>query len=155
MAYLRENTTLYIIENATWRDLNSLRQLENICFPKDSWPLLDLIGVLTYPNIVRLKATISNQMIGFIAGDRREKNELGWIATIGVLPDFRRLGVASALILECEARLETPRIRLNVRRSNLGAIELYRSLGYRSISTWHGYYQDGEDALVFEKVRPI
>ncbi len=153
MANLRENTTTYTIETASWRDLNALRQLENICFPKDSWPLLDLIGVLTYPNIVRLKAVASNQMVGFIAGDRREKNELGWIATIGVLPEYRRLGIASALILECEARLETPRIRLNVRRSNQGAIELYKLLGYRSVSTWPGYYQDGEDALIFEKVK--
>lgn len=152
MANRDEKTKLYTIETATWRDLNSLRQLENVCFPKDSWPLLDLIGVLTYPNIVRLKAVSSSRMIGFIAGDHREKNELGWIATIGVLPEYRRLGIASALLLQCEALLGTPRIRLNVRRSNQEAIELYRKLGYYTVSTWQGYYHDGEDALIFEKV---
>ncbi len=68
---------------ANWRDLGGLRQLEKVCFPVDSWPLLDLIGVLSLPNIVRLKAVISDQMIGFVAGDKKS-SDLGWIATIGV-----------------------------------------------------------------------
>ena len=48
--------SLATIQPATWRDLNSLRHLERLCFPKDAWPLLDLVGVLTLPNVVRLKA---------------------------------------------------------------------------------------------------
>ncbi|MDI6814198.1 MAG: N-acetyltransferase [Desulfitobacteriaceae bacterium] len=145
------DTLIYTIQIANWRDLNALRHLEQICFPKDGWPLLDLIGVLTYPNIVRLKAVVGDKMVGFIAGDRREEGYLGWIATIGVLPDYRRHGIATALILECERRLNSAVIRLNVRRSNLEAISLYKQLGYVQISTWPGYYQDGEEALVFEK----
>lgn len=141
----------YTIQNATWRDLNALRQLEQICFPKDGWPLLDLIGVLTYPNVVRLKAVIENKMVGFIAGDRREEGYLGWIATIGVLPEYRHQGIATALILECEKLLNTAVVRLNVRRSNLEAISLYKQLGYVQISTWPGYYLDGEEALILEK----
>ncbi|MFN3308992.1 MAG: GNAT family N-acetyltransferase [Anaerolineales bacterium] len=147
----RSHTLLYTIENATWRDLNALRHLERVCFPKDGWPLLDLIGVLTYPNVVRLKAVVEDRMVGFIAGDRREEGFLGWIATIGVLPNYRRLGIATALILECERQLNTAVVRLNVRRSNLGAISLYKQLGYVQISTWPAYYSDGEEALIFEK----
>jgi hypothetical protein len=33
---------------------------------------LDLIGVLTMPNVVRLKAMSDHQMVGFIAGDVRK-----------------------------------------------------------------------------------
>lgn len=143
----------FTIETASWRDLNALRRLEQICFPKDSWPLLDLIGVLTYPNIIRLKAVIENQMVGFIAADHRDHNQVGWIATVAVLPQYRRCGIASALILECEKGLSVTRIRLNVRRSNEGAINLYKQLGYRYVSTMPAYYQDGEDALVYEKVK--
>ncbi|MGB9674486.1 MAG: GNAT family N-acetyltransferase [Anaerolineales bacterium] len=142
----------YTIESANWRDLNSLRQLEQICFPQDSWPLLDLIGVLTYPNIVRLKAIFDNRMIGFIAGDRRDHQRVGWIATIGVLPQYRHKGVATSLIKSCEQLLKTPLVRLNVRRSNIEAINLYKNLGYYQISSVPNYYQDGEDALIFEKV---
>ncbi len=142
----------FTIEIATWRDLNGLRYLEQICFPRDSWPLLDLIGVLTYPNIVRLKAVINNRLVGFIAGDRRDHQKVGWIATIGVLPEFRHQGIATALLQECENRLATTSTRLNVRRSNLEAITLYKNIGYRQISSIPNYYQDGEDALIFEKV---
>ena len=48
-----------VIEPATWRDLNALRHLEKVCFPLDAWPLWDLVGVLTLPNVVRLKAMVA------------------------------------------------------------------------------------------------
>ena len=146
---------LYQILPASWRDLRRLRRLEKICFPKDAWPLLDLIGVLSLPNVIRLKAvSISDadeeQMIGFVAGDKRSST-LGWIATIGVLPEYRRKGVAAALLGECETQLAVDRIRLSVRLGNSGAIRLYEEFGYQRIDTWLKYYQDGTDALVFEK----
>jgi ribosomal-protein-alanine N-acetyltransferase len=145
----------YQILSASWRDLRRLRRLEKICFPKDSWPLLDLIGVLSLPNVVRLKAVLQGdeaeeQMIGFVAGDRRS-SALGWIATIGVLPEHRRKGVAAALLAECERQLAVDRIRLSVRLGNSGAIRLYKEFGYQRVDIWPRYYQDGTDALVFEK----
>ena len=140
------------IEPASWRDLNSLRHLEKVCFPQDAWPLLDLIGVLTLPNIVRLKAVAGEEMAGFIAGDIRSYEKMSWIATVGVLPEFRGQGIGRALLQACEERLTTPRVRLNVRVSNEGAIRLYRNLGYESAGLWSKYYDDGEDALVMEKV---
>ena len=140
------------IEPASWRDLNSLRHLEKVCFPQDAWPLLDLIGVLTLPNIVRLKAVAGEEMAGFIAGDIRSYEKMSWIATVGVLPEFRGQGIGRALLQACEERLTTPTVRLNVRVSNEGAIRLYRNVGYHSAGLWPTYYDDGEDALVMEKV---
>jgi ribosomal protein S18 acetylase RimI-like enzyme len=142
------------IETATWRDLNQLRYIEKICFPQDLWPLWDLIGVLTFPNVVRLKASIDGQMVGFIAGDLRASERMAWVATVCVLPEFRGRGVGTALMRACEERLELPTIRLSVRLSNQGAVQLYEHLGYQRIGIWPGYYQDGEDALVMEKQRP-
>ena len=139
------------IQEATWRDLNALRQLEKACFPKDRWPLWDLIGVLSFPNVVRLKATVNGRMVGFIAGDVRPSQRLAWVATIGVLPEYRSQGIGTALLRACEARLEVPAIRLNVRVSNTTAINLYQSHGYQRAGIWPAYYQDGEDALVMEK----
>jgi hypothetical protein len=55
---------------ANLRDLGGLRRVEQACFLKDAWPLLDLFAVLTWPEIIRLKAVENDQMIGFIAGDR-------------------------------------------------------------------------------------
>src|SRR3990172_6226569 len=104
-----------IIEPANWRDLNALRAMEPVCFPKDAWPLWDLIGVLTLPNVMRLKAVVNSRMVGFIAGDIRRAEKLAWIATIGVLPEYRQRGIGAALLQACEERLDVPRIRLSVR----------------------------------------
>jgi ribosomal-protein-alanine N-acetyltransferase len=145
--------SLATIEPATWRDLNALRHIEQICFPTDAWPLWDLIGVLTMPNIVRLKAVVDGNMVGFIAGDVRTGQHMAWVATVCVLPEYRSRGIGAALMQACEAQIKEPSIRLNVRVSNASAIHLYQSLGYRRVGSWPGYYQDGEDALVMEKQR--
>src|SRR3972149_9705930 len=75
---------------ATLRDLGPLRLIEQACFPQDAWPLLDLIAVLTWPDVTRLKAVEDGRMIGFISGDTRRMEGVAWIATVGVLPEFRR-----------------------------------------------------------------
>jgi ribosomal protein S18 acetylase RimI-like enzyme len=140
-----------IIHAATLRDLNALRKLEAVCFPKDAWPLIDLIGALTLPNVLRLKAVDEGKMVGFLAADLRPGQDLAWIATIGVLPEHRRRGVARALLLACEERVRVSAIRLNVRVSNKGALQLYHEMGYAEVGIWPDYYEDKEDALVLEK----
>jgi ribosomal-protein-alanine N-acetyltransferase len=142
-----------LLEEASWRDLNALRFLERVCFPKDVWPLWDLIGVLTLPNVVRIKAVADGQMVGFIAGDIRQSDGMSYIATIGVLPEYRGRGIGAALLQACEKRLPTPAIRLNVRTTNSVAIQLYLTYGYQKAGLWRKYYQDGEDALIMEKKR--
>ena len=142
-----------VIEPAHLRDLNALRQLEKVCFPQDAWPLLDLIGVLTFPNVVRLKAVEGTRMVGFIAGDIRHSDGIAWIATIGVQPESRGRGIGAMLLDECECKLLLNTIRLCVRNSNDVAIRLYERFGYKPISQWKNYYQDGEAALVMEKKR--
>lgn len=141
------------IISASIRDLNTLRKLERACFEKDSWPLFDLIAVLTFPDVVRLKAVAEGQMVGFVAGDPRPSQGFSWIATIGVLPDWRGQGIGRALLRACEVQLPTPRMRLSVRASNHTAISLYENEGYRTIDVWKSYYNDGENAIVMEKPR--
>jgi len=141
------------ITTANLLDLNALRQLEQICFPKDAWPMLDLIAVLSFPGVVRLKGVEDEQMIGFIAGDPRPSEGFSWIATIGVLPEYRGKGHGRALLAACEAGLTTPRVRLSVRSSNLDAIRMYEKAGYLHYERWARYYNDGEDAMIMEKTR--
>jgi ribosomal-protein-alanine N-acetyltransferase len=143
------------ITNASLLDLNSLNRLEHACFEKDAWPFLDLLAVLTFPDVVRLKAVENGEMIGFVAGDPHPAEGFSWIATIGVAPAYRRRGIGRDLLHACEARLKTARIKLSVRASNEGAIHLYEQEGYQRIDTWQGYYNDGEAAVVMEKQRGI
>ena len=144
-------TSEFDIVEANLRDLGELRKLERECFELDAWPLIDLVAVLTFPGIIRLKAVVDGKMVGFVASDLRRGQDLAWIVTIGVLPAFRRRGIARELMYACEARLTAKRIRLSVRRNNLPAIELYQTEGYAQVDIWGNYYADGEDALILEK----
>ena len=139
------------IKPATWRDLKGVYVLEKACFGEDAWPIWDVLGVLTFPDIVRLKAEEGDHLVGFIAGDERLVQNLAWIATFGVLPGYRRRGIGSRLLQACEESLHQPLIRLTVRVSNQAAIQLYLQHGYHQVGRWNKYYQKKEDALVFEK----
>jgi ribosomal-protein-alanine N-acetyltransferase len=74
------------------------------------------------------------------------------ILNIAVAPRSRRRGVARALLDEAEARgraAGATLATLEVRKSNLAAIQLYRRRGYRQVSIRPNYYADeGEDAIV-------
>src|SRR5438067_13311493 len=57
----------------------------------------------------------------------------GWINYLGVDPDHQRQGVGRALMEEAERLLRAegcPKINLQIRTSNTGAIEFYRRIGF-------------------------
>jgi ribosomal-protein-alanine N-acetyltransferase len=149
---MAESLPDYHYQTASIRDLPALRTFEKQVFPHDAWPLLDLIGLLTFPNIVRYKASLDGRMVGFVAGEIRLVSRTGWIATLGVHPEFRRQGIGEKLLEICEQELSQPRLRLTVRASNKGAINLYRVNGYIEVDRWRKYYKGGEDGVVMEKI---
>jgi ribosomal-protein-alanine N-acetyltransferase len=74
------------------------------------------------------------------------------ISTFAVRPGVRGQGIGEQLLV---AGLTTARERgaalatLEVRESNLPAIELYQKLGFESVGLRKGYYRDnGEDAIL-------
>ena len=139
------------IQTANAFDINALMKLERVCFEKDAWPVLDLIAVLTWPDITRLKAVEDASMVGFVACDPHPSERADWIATIAVHPRWQRRGIGRALLHECETRSKFSVMKLSVRMSNYGAIALYEKEGYRTVDIWGRYYSDYEDALIMEK----
>ena len=140
------------LQPATIRDLSALRKLEKACFEKDAWPVLDLIAVLTWPEVIRIKAVDDGMMIGFVAGEPRASKREFWIATIAVDPHYQRRGIGRTLLRACEQQAKLHQLKLTVRISNQAAISLYEQEGYRTLDIWKGYYVDGEDGLVMGKM---
>lgn len=74
---------------------------------------------------------------------------------IAVSPARRRHGIATRLLERCfaiSARQGATSVRLEVRPSNIPAIELYRKLGFEVIGRRHKYYTDTkEDAVLMMK----
>ena len=139
------------IQSAGWCDLFAVNRLEKVCFDRDAWPWIDILTVLTFPGVIRLKAVISGTVIGFAAGDRVKKNSIGRIITLGVHPSYHRQGVGKALLSAAETKLRTPTYQLVVRKSNIAAFQLYSSASYRIVDSWPEYYADGEEGMVMEK----
>ncbi len=77
------------------------------------------------------------------------------ILNIATAVEARRHGIGRALMLEAAASAKgrgAVLSTLEVRRSNLSALGLYVSLGYRQVGIRPNYYADeGEDAIVMVK----
>ena len=75
---------------------------------------------------------------------------------VAVHPDYRRRGIAEALVLALADELATHSSRslaLEVRESNAPAIALYEKLGFVQIGLRKNYYRNPkEDALILRKV---
>lgn len=74
---------------------------------------------------------------------------------IAVAPRWRRRGIGTWLLDSCFGlahRRDARKVYLEVRRSNVSAIDLYDKVGFQIIGTRPKYYMDtGEDALLMMK----
>ena len=76
------------------------------------------------------------------------------IISIGVLPDARRTGTASALmqLMENDAKKNGAKtIFLEVDEANFPAIALYSKCGFNNIGTRPHYYDNGNNAIIMSK----
>jgi ribosomal-protein-alanine N-acetyltransferase len=77
------------------------------------------------------------------------------ISNIAIHPDYRRLGIAEAVMKKILKHLQAEDMKfviLEVRPSNLSAQELYRKLGFIPLGLQKKYYKNPEeDALLMGK----
>ena len=77
------------------------------------------------------------------------------IATIAVLPVYRRMGIGRLLIrhiLQSAMQEEMATVTLEVRPSNLAAQALYQGFGFEVVGQRPRYYHDtNEDAIIMTK----
>lgn len=80
--------------------------------------------------------------------------DAGEILSLAVDPAHRRRGVGRALVaraLEAAGGAGRPRVDLELRASNAGALALYRGLGFVVVGGRPRYYRDGEDAVLMTR----
>src|SRR3989338_2673840 len=80
---------------------------------------------------------------------------LARLYSICVRNKYQGYGLASTLISLLEKKAaddeDCAYLRLEVKKTNKGAIKLYERLGYQVFTKKEDYYEDGETALCFEK----
>ena len=137
------------IRALTLSDLNDIEEIEHRSYDTP-WSRSMFAGELAKPASLCLGAFEGEQLGGYLIVSRYVD---AWhIMNIAVSPDFRRRGVATAL-LERLFELTDDRSRrgytLEVRVSNDGAISLYERVGFTARGVRRGYYTDNrEDALI-------
>jgi len=93
--------------------------------------------------------------LGKLLGPPPQMEPLGHVTSLAVLQDYRRNGVAAALMEQLHVHLEecykVKGVGLHVRKSNQAACQLYERDGYCVDQVIEGYYQDGEDAFFMRK----
>ena len=133
-------------------DLEEISQLEELCF-KDPYPPYFLSQLAEANPETFMVAILDRRVVGYAVTDKWSDHD--HLVSIAVHPDSRRRGIGNRLLLALEERLDKRKpLRLEVRRSNLPALNFYRRSNFHEIGVVDGYYSDGEDAILMEKKVP-
>jgi ribosomal-protein-alanine N-acetyltransferase len=131
-------------------DLDEIERIEQASYPTP-WSRSMFASELAKPSSLSLGAVDdAGLLVGYLVLSRYVD---AWhVMNVAVAPERRREGIASALL---RALLEATRddarrgYTLEVRVSNVGAINLYERFGFRPKGVRRGYYTDNrEDALI-------
>jgi [ribosomal protein S18]-alanine N-acetyltransferase len=136
------------IRRLSYSDLPQVVAIERRSFPTP-WSLAMFVLELSKPSGVCLAAVRDGELAGYLVCSRYDT--VWHVMNVSVDPDFRRRGIATALMEALLERIDgaDAQITLEVRPTNQGAIALYERFGFRAAGRRPRYYQDnGEDALV-------
>ena len=131
---------------------DDLSALDKICVGADGWSAQDFLDEAAKECGIVLAALDGDRIIGAVAGFTA--SDTGEILTVATAPEYRRKGIAKALLSEFFSLIpdETETIALEVRQSNTAAIALYESFGFEKAGVRKRFYRDPvEDADIMVK----
>ena len=138
-----------LIRNATEKDIPALEELEKQSFSLP-WTAQMLMNQLHGDGRILLVAESDGVLAGYI-GLWYVLDE-GYITNVATSQEFRRSGVATALINEVVKRgnaLGLLFLSLEVRESNMAARQLYAAADFKDVGRRSKYYeQPEEDAII-------
>lgn len=129
--------------------ISQMVELEKICFSLP-WTADMIRSELNNPSCLYLAAVDGDTLAGYI-GIQTVLDE-GYINNVAVRPEYRRRGIAAALIsllIEQARAIGLAFMTLEVRESNAPAIALYEKLGFTTVGRRKNYYEKPrEDAIL-------
>ncbi|MEG2909831.1 MAG: ribosomal protein S18-alanine N-acetyltransferase [Erysipelotrichaceae bacterium] len=146
-----------MLEKMQVSDLNEVLELENEVL-HSRWSYDQFLYELEQNEFANLFVIRKQgELVGFI--DYWITFEVCQLASIAVKEKYQRLGYAKLMMLEMEkyvSHYQCESIQLEVRVSNLKAIEFYKKIGYFKINIRKNYYGDThEDAIVMAKALEV
>ena len=142
-----------MLDAATLEDLDQLVDLEQRCFDSDRMSRRSFRRMLTRANAAVLVDRDGGRVRGYALVLFHAGSSLARLYSLAVDPADRGHGIARALLAEAE-RIASERdcvdMRLELRRDNREALQLYENAGYRQFEVQADYYEDHTDALRME-----
>lgn len=136
------------IKIAEKQNISDILKIENACF-STPWSKQSIEESLSNPNSHFYIAFVDGNAAGYM-GLQIFSGE-GYVTNVAILPEYRRQGIAKALITEA-LKNDMEFITLEVRQSNAPAINLYRQCGFEKVGVRPDFYRNPqEDALLMTK----
>ncbi len=132
------------IKKATLIDAAELVKIENACF-STPWSESSIRESLENENSHFYLALADGKTAGYIGVQIFSKE--GYFTNTAVLPEYRRRGIARALI-ERALENEMEFLTLEVREGNAPAISLYESLGFERVGERPRFYREPEENAI-------
>ena len=133
-------------------DAEEAAALERVCF-SEPWSAASFLDSIASRGWICLIFEDAGTLVGILCAEQI-LDEID-LVTLAVSPSHRRLGIASALLssLFRRAALQSASvIHLEVRASNLPALRLYESHGFKSVGIRRSFYRmPREDAVLMDK----
>lgn len=136
------------------RDLPALVALERAVFTTDVMSRRSFRHFIASPQASLLVAEAEGQFAGYVLVLYPPRSKLARLYSIAVAPHIGGRGIGPLLLAAAErtAKRRGRRVmRLEVQEHNTRAIARYEKSGYRLFGRRHAYYDNGDDALRFEK----
>lgn len=141
-----------MIAKMTADHVSQIAELEKICF-SDPWSENSIAHEIENDLSLWLVALDGDRVAGYV-GSQSVMGESDMM-NIAVHPDYRRQGIAEALVLALVSLLKSEgnyQLTLEVRASNTPAQRLYEKLGFTEVGRRRNYYRaPREDALILQK----
>lgn len=150
----------YIVRQAELSDINDIIKINRICLP-ENYSFDFFYRILSDFGYACVVGQVEGEIVGY-ALSRIERpftsflgvqSAKGHIISIAVLPKYRRQGLGNKIMKYGMKKLiehDVEIIYLEVRVSNVAAVEMYKKLGFYVKKEFKEYYRDGESALVME-----
>lgn len=138
------------IRRAEQADLLDVLRIERASFPQP-WPFSAFEQFLD--SSAFLVAERNGEIVGYVVADTTPNygRDIGHVKDFAVRADAREQGIGTRLLRQTLVALAitgTTDVKLEVRETNVDAISLYRSFGFRPARRVSQYYNNGDDALI-------
>lgn len=143
-------------------DLEDIVHINRVCLP-ENYPVAYFIELIKSWRETSCVLVYMGKTVGYILMRIEGMTTTPWkprtkkrahIISVAVLPDYRRKGFGIKMmdfVIHRAKSIElVVEITLEVRQSNLAAINLYRQINFVSHKIIAGYYSDGEDAVLMK-----